>query len=95
MRVLIIEDDPELLRVLERGLADEGIETETAAAYRQGRRRAVMGNYDVVVLDILLPGGSGFELCRYVRAQGIRTPILMLTARDAVPDRVEGLESGA
>ncbi len=95
MRILIVEDDPELVRILERGFADEGIDVEAAPTYREGRMRAVMGSWDVMVLDILLPGGSGMELCRYVRGRDIRTPILMLTARDAVPDRVEGLESGA
>lgn len=95
MRVLIVEDDVELLGILARGLGDEGMEVETAPSYPEGRMSAVLGNFDVIVLDIMLPGGSGLDLCRYLRDQGIRTPILMLTARDAVPDRVAGLEHGA
>ncbi len=95
MRVLIVEDDVELVAILTRGLREEGIETESATTYREGRMRALLGNYDVIVLDIMLPGGSGLDLCRAVREEEIRTPILMLTARDAIPDRVAGLESGA
>ncbi len=95
MRVLIVEDDAELADILSRGLEGEGIETESAATYAEGRRRAVLGSYDVIMLDILLPGGSGLDLCRYIRERDVRTPVLMLTARDAVPDRVAGLESGA
>ncbi len=95
MRVLIIEDDTELLGILTRGLRDDGMEVETAASYGDGRMSAVLGNFDVIVLDIMLPGGSGLDLCRYLRDQEIRTPILMLTARDGVPDRVAGLEQGA
>ncbi len=95
MRVLIVEDDVEMVSILTRGLEEEGVETESATTYRDGRMRAILGNYDVIVLDVMLPGGSGLELCRAVREEEIRTPILMLTARDAVPDRVAGLESGA
>lgn len=95
MRVLLIEDDPELAAVIGDGLHDQHIEASTAYTFGEGRERAILGSFDVIVLDVLLPGGTGFELCRLVRERGIETPILMLTARDAVEDRVRGLESGA
>jgi DNA-binding response OmpR family regulator len=66
-----------------------------AATYGEGRTRAALGSYDVIVLDVMLPGGSGFDLCRAIRDREVGTPILMLTARDAVDDRVSGLEAGA
>jgi len=95
MRLLLVEDDPELAAVLTSGFSEQGIDTVHAATFSAGRTLAVMGGYDVVLLDVMLPGGSGFELCRIIRDRGVETPILMLTARDAVDDRVEGLEMGA
>lgn len=95
MRVLLVEDDPELASIVSEGLRNQHIEVATAASFSAGQERAVLGNFDVMILDVLLPGGTGFELCRTLRARGIPTPILMLTARDAVEDRVHGLESGA
>jgi len=95
MRVLLVEDDVEILRILAQGLREEGIETDEARTYREGQTRARLGNHDVIVLDIMLPGGSGVDLCRALRDEDVRTPILMLTALDSVPERVTGLESGA
>ncbi len=95
MRVLLVEDDPELASVITDGLHNQHIETTVACNFAEGRERAMLGNFDVLVLDVLLPGGTGFELCHIIRERGIATPILMLTARDAVDDRVRGLESGA
>jgi DNA-binding response OmpR family regulator len=95
MRVLLVEDDPELAAVIADGLRDQRIELATAGDFTEGRERAMFGSFDVIVLDVLLPGGTGFDLCRIIRDRGIATPILMLTARDAVEDRVRGLESGA
>ncbi len=95
MRVLLVEDDPELASVITDGFRNQHIETSAAADFAAGRDRALLGSFDVIVLDVLLPGGTGFELCRLIRERGIETPILMLTARDAVEDRVRGLESGA
>jgi DNA-binding response OmpR family regulator len=95
MRLLIVEDDAELVQALQGGLREQGIETTVAPSVAQGRQRAVLGQYDVIVLDVLLPGGDGFALCRELRRRGLTTPILMLTARDAVDDRVRGLEAGA
>jgi two-component system copper resistance phosphate regulon response regulator CusR len=95
MRVLLVEDDPELADVISDGLHDQHIEVSGARTFAEGRERALLGSFDVIVLDVLLPGGSGFQLCHLIRERGIETPILMLTARDAVEDRVRGLESGA
>jgi two-component system copper resistance phosphate regulon response regulator CusR len=95
MRVLLVEDDAELARTVAAGLKERGWEVELAADYQEGRRRAALGSYGVIVLDIMLPGGSGIELCQRIRAGGNATPVLMLTARDAVDDKVKGLEAGA
>lgn len=95
MRVLLVEDDREIASVLVSGLREQGIRVDTAADYAGGRRQATAAHYDVVILDVMLPGGSGFTLCRELRAQHVKSPILMLTARDAVADRVQGLEAGA
>ena len=95
MRVLLVEDDPELAEIIENGLNEQGFTVVREAGFDAGRSRAMLGAFDVVILDVLLPGGSGFDLCRAMRARGVGTPVLMLTARDAVEDRVEGLDAGA
>lgn len=95
MRILLVEDDPELARVLREGLNEDGFQVVHESTYEEGRRRAVLGAYDVIVLDVMLPGGSGFDLCRAIRQRGVNTPVIMLTARDAVDDRVTGLDCGA
>ena len=95
MRILLVEDDAELSAVLESGLGEQGFQVVHAGSYGAGRERAVFGSFDVVILDVMLPGGSGFDLCRDLRRRGAGTPILMLTARDALDDRVAGLEVGA
>lgn len=95
MRVLLVEDDPELAVVLEHGLAEQGFHVVRESTFVGGRSRAVLGTFDVVVLDVMLPGGSGFDLCRALRERGVGAPVLMLTARDTVDDRVQGLDSGA
>ncbi|HUX35300.1 MAG TPA: response regulator transcription factor, partial [Gemmatimonadaceae bacterium] len=95
MRVLIVEDDPELAHALRDGFRDMRMDVTMAATYAEGHERAVLGAHDVIVLDVMLPGGSGFDLCADLRRRGSTTPILMLTARDAVDDRVRGLDAGA
>jgi len=95
MRLLLVEDDPELATVLESGFGELGIHVARATTVPAGRAEASHGTFDVIVLDVMLPGGSGIDLCRELRGQGVSTPILMLTARDAVDDRVVGLEVGA
>jgi len=95
MRLLLVEDDPEQARILASGLREHGIEVDHAATYADGLEWARRAAHDVVVLDVMLPGGSGFDLCARVRAAGVSSPVLMLTARDAVDDRVAGLDAGA
>jgi DNA-binding response OmpR family regulator len=95
MRVLVVEDDVELAQILTQGLAEHGIRGVTAHTYDDGLARASLGSHDVIILDVMLPGGDGVRLCRVIRERHITTPILMLTARDAVEDRVRGLEAGA
>jgi two-component system copper resistance phosphate regulon response regulator CusR len=95
MRLLLVEDDPELASILETGFREHGIQVSRAATAPLGRLAATRATFDVIVLDVMLPGGSGIELCRELRGTGNATPILMLTARDAVDDRVAGLEVGA
>ncbi|HEX5419787.1 MAG TPA: response regulator transcription factor [Gammaproteobacteria bacterium] len=95
MHLLLIEDDRELLNLLQRGFNDEGISVSTASNFHDGRLQALLGEPDVIVLDVMLPGGDGFDLCRQIRQHGKTTPVLMLTALAAVDDRVKGLEGGA
>lgn len=95
MRLLLVEDDIQLAAVLAAGLAEHGIAVTHAATLAEGRQRAARGHFDVLVLDVMLPGGSGFDLCRTLRDEGITLPIMMLTARDTLDDRVTGLDVGA
>jgi DNA-binding response OmpR family regulator len=95
MRLLLVEDDRELAKILTEGLRELHIEVQTAESYEDGLRRASLGQFAVIMLDVMLPGGDGFELCRKLRGKGNTTPILMLTARGGVDDRVTGLECGA
>src|SRR4051812_44784716 len=95
MRVLFVEDDPELASIVQSGLRENGIDVIHEATADDGRARALNGAFDVIILDVMLPGGNGFDLCHTIRARGIGTPVLMLTARDTVDDRVHGLDVGA
>jgi two-component system, OmpR family, copper resistance phosphate regulon response regulator CusR len=95
MRLLLVEDDPELSAIIESGLGEHGFHVVRESTLEGGRLRAVLAAYDVIILDVMLPGGSGFDLCRSLRERGVGTPVLMLTARDAIDDRVRGLDSGA
>jgi two-component system, OmpR family, copper resistance phosphate regulon response regulator CusR len=95
MRVLLVEDDRSLADIIVSGLREQRFTVLVASNAREGRERAELGEYDVIVLDVMLPDGSGFALCAWMRSRGITTPILMLTARDAVDDRVSGLDAGA
>jgi two-component system, OmpR family, copper resistance phosphate regulon response regulator CusR len=95
VRVLIVEDDAELAALIGDGLRAQRIDSTRATTFPEGRDRAALGDYDVIVLDVRLPGGTGFDLCAELRRRGITTPVLMLTALDAVDDRVRGLEVGA
>jgi heavy metal response regulator len=95
MRVLIIEDDTGVARFIDRGLRESGFNAETANDGVEGCRRAIAEDYDVIVLDLMLPGRDGFSILRELRKRGDQTPIICLTARDTVDDRVTGLDLGA
>jgi two-component system OmpR family response regulator len=95
MRILIVEDDQKLARLLRRGLVEEGHGADVANRGEDALWMAGASPYDVIVLDVMLPGIDGFEVCRRLRDEDVWAPVLMLTARDAVPDRVAGLDSGA
>jgi two-component system, OmpR family, response regulator len=95
MRVLIVEDDAKMAGLIQRGLRDDGLAADVAVDGEVALWMAGATDYDAIVLDVLLPGMDGFEVCRRLRSDGVRSPVLMLTARDAVEDRVRGLDTGA
>ncbi len=95
MRVLVVEDEPKMAGLVKRGLEEEGIAVDVAPRGEDAVWMAGSTEYDVVVLDVMLPRLDGFEVCRRLRADEVWTPVLMLTARDAVEDRVAGLDTGA
>ena len=95
MRVLVVEDDLRILEFIRKGLEEEGHAVDVAHDGDEALDWPEVVDFDAIVLDIMLPGRDGVEVCRTLRARGIRTPILMLTARDTVEDRVAGLDSGA
>lgn len=95
MRILLIEDDIAISRLLKEGLEDESYAVDVAHDGSEGYRTAVADDYDVIILDIMLPEMDGYEVCRALRKDGNKTSILMLTARDAERNIVEGLDTGA
>ena len=95
MRVLIVEDEAKLANLVRRGLTREGMAVDVVGSGEDALPRAEATDYDAVVLDVMLPGMDGFEVCRRLRLAEVDSPILMLTARDSVRDRVAGLDSGA
>jgi len=95
MRVLIVEDDVKMASLMRRGMREEGMAADVAERGEDALWIAGSTEYDAVVLDVMLPGIDGFETCRRLREDGVWAPVLMLTARDAVEDRVRGLDEGA
>ena len=95
MRVLVVEDEQKINRTVCQALREEAYAVDSASNGDEGEELAQINDYDLIILDILLPRKNGIALCRGLREQGIITPILMLTAKDTVEDRVEGLDSGA
>ena len=95
MRVLVVEDEPKMAGLIRRGLSEEGYSADVAATGDDALWMAQATEYDAIVLDVLLPGRNGFDVCRELRRAGIWSPVLILTARDAVEDRVSGLDAGA
>ncbi len=95
MRLLVVEDEPKMLALLRRGLQEDGHVVDAVAGAEDAAFLANEGDYDAILLDVMLPDGDGIDLCREMRACGQWAPIIMLTARDSVEDRVRGLDCGA
>ena len=95
MRILLVEDEARVAGFIAKGLREQAYAVDIAGDGEQALYQAAVNQYDIVILDVMLPLKDGHTVCRELRASGFRTPILMLTARGAVDDRVEGLDSGA
>lgn len=95
MRVLVVEDEERIAEFIRKGLTEHGYAVDVARDGGEALDWAEIAEFDLIVLDVLLPVRNGLDVCRKLRARGLRTPVLMLTARDAVEDRVAGLDSGA
>jgi two-component system OmpR family response regulator len=95
MRVLVVEDEPRMASVIRRSLAKVGMAADVATRGEAAISMATAIDYDAIVLDVMLPGIDGFKTCQALRSRRVWTPVLMLTARDAIRDRVAGLDSGA
>ncbi|HTY36127.1 MAG TPA: response regulator transcription factor [Bacteroidota bacterium] len=95
MHILLVEDEAKVARFITEGLTAEGYEVEIASDGSAGEKKAMSGEYDLILLDVLLPKKNGFEVLHALRSSGIRTPVMMLTARSATEDVVQGLDKGA
>jgi len=95
MRVLLVEDDPRIARFVSQALREQSYAVDLTADGEDALYKASINDYDAVILDIMIPGRDGFEVCRELRAEGLTVPIVMLTARDSVQDRITGLDTGA
>ena len=95
MRVLLVEDEPRAAQMLSKGLREQSYAVDVAGDGRQALYQAAITDYDAIILDVMLPGIDGFEVCRELRRTGANVPVLMLTASDAVESRISGLDSGA
>lgn len=95
MRILLVEDEPDAALLIARGLREQAFAVDIAADGEQAARCAYETNYDAIILDVMLPKGDGLSVCRQIRARGALTPILLLTALDAVESRIQGLDNGA
>src|SRR3954467_3360422 len=95
MRILLVEDDSRIARFVSQALREQAYAVDASADGEDALYKASVNEYDAVILDLMIQGRDGFEVCRELRAAGSGVPVIMLTARDAVPDRVAGLDSGA
>ncbi len=95
MRILLVEDEKKMASFIERGLKEEGYAVDVMHDGEKGWECVTVNDYDLAILDVMLPKMSGFDLCAKMRAEGNRTPVLMLTARDSVEDKIKGLDQGA
>ncbi len=95
MRLLLVEDEPKIAAFIEKGLNENGDEVTIAYDGKSGERMALQSEFDIIILDVMLPFVSGLEICKSIREKGINTPVLMLTALGTVDDKVHGLQQGA
>src|SRR5919206_4233791 len=95
MRILLVEDDSRIARFVSQALREQAYAVDVTADGDDALYKAAVNDYDAVILDVMIPGRDGFEVCRELRAAGSNVPVIMLTARDAVQDRVAGLDPGA
>lgn len=95
MRLLLVEDEARMARFIARGLREQAYAVDVASDGEDALYQAAINTYDAIILDVMIPKKDGFTVCRELRAEGVRVPVLMLTARDAVEDRIEGLDTGA
>ncbi|HKC62065.1 MAG TPA: response regulator transcription factor [Pyrinomonadaceae bacterium] len=95
MRVLLVEDDPRIARFVSRALREQAYAVDETSDGEDALYKSSVNDYDAVILDVMIPGRDGFEVCRTLRSEGLDVPIIMLTARDAVQDRITGLDTGA
>ena len=95
MRILLVEDEPKIASFISRGLKEANYVVDIVSEGNQALFQAEVNPYDLIILDIMIPGRDGFSVCRLLRSKGIDVPILMLTARDSLKDRISGLDSGA
>jgi heavy metal response regulator len=95
MRVLLVEDDPRIARFVSQGLREQTYAVDITSDGEDALYKAAVNDYDAVILDVMIPGRDGFEVCRELRASGSNVPVIMLTARDAIEDRITGLDTGA
>src|SRR5215475_12379085 len=95
MRLLLVEDDARIARFVAKGLREQAYAVDVAATGDDALYQAAVNTYDLVILDVMIPAPDGFAVCRELRKSGQRMPVLMLTARDAVEDRIAGLDHGA
>jgi len=95
VRLLLVEDEPRVARFIAKGAREQGYAVDIATDGEEALYKASITDYDLIILDVMLPLRNGFQVCKEMRGQGIKQPVLMLTARDAVGDRVTGLDCGA
>lgn len=95
MKILVIEDEPKVVTFLQQGLEESGFEVDVAFDGYMGEKLASKGTYDCIILDIIIPGINGLEVCRKIRQKNINTPLLMLTAMGTTDDKLEGFDAGA
>jgi DNA-binding response OmpR family regulator len=95
LRILLVEDEPSAARMLAKGLREHAYAVDSTEDGERALYQSSINNYDLIILDVMLPGRDGFDVCRQLRASGSAVPVLMLTARDSVDDRVAGLDTGA